>query len=59
MSKHDVIIEICITVDAETYEEATEASDKALSEVWNRLSPASFPYPIYIEQTDLIEMKEH
>jgi hypothetical protein len=58
MTKYDVIIETCITVEAETYEEAVQASDKAHSEFWKRISPADFPNPIYIEQTDLIQMEE-
>lgn len=56
MPKYDLIIETCITVDAPDYETATQEGDKAHSEFWKRLSPAQFPYPIYIEQTDLIEM---
>ena len=57
MAKYDVIIETCITVDAENYEQATQQADLAHSEFWKRVSPAEFPYPIYIEQTDLIEME--
>jgi hypothetical protein len=58
MPKYDVIIETCITVDSENYQEATIEADKAHSEFWKRISPADFPYPIYIEQTDLIEMEQ-
>jgi hypothetical protein len=58
MPNYDVIIETCITVQAEDYETACKESDKAHSEFWKRISPADFPNPIYIEQTDLIEMKE-
>lgn len=58
MAKYDVIIETCITVEADNYEEATQEADKAHGVFWSRVSPAVFPYPIYIEQTDLIEMEQ-
>ena len=58
MPTYDVIIETCITVHTENYEKAVKESDKAHSEFWKRISPNDFPYPIYIEQTDLIEMEQ-
>lgn len=58
MPKYDVIIEACITVEADTYQQADEASVEAYNLFLSRVSRATFPYPVYIEQTELLEMGE-